>query len=137
MKNLVLVRGLPGSGKSTFVNDVVYRLASEYCGFQQICADDCWEEPYTKETFTSEKHGKAHKTCLMMVDAWMNSGRTPIFVHNTFTTDKEMEPYMDLAKKYGYHVHTLICENRHESESVHEVPEEVIEKMRERFSVHL
>ena len=132
-KELILLRGLPGSGK-TEIAKLFYSMTTEV---EQICADDCWETPYTAETFTSELHGKAHGVCFMTVKGWMYRGVPVIIVHNTFTTDGEMKPYLDSAKECGYRVHTLIVENRHGAESVHGVPTEVIAGMKKRFSIQL
>jgi hypothetical protein len=60
-----------------------------------------------------------------------------IVVSNTATTERELEPYLKLAKSYGYIVVSLIVENRHGNKSVHGVPDETLEKMRKRFSVKL
>ena len=42
-----------------------------------------------------------------------------IVVSNTFTMEWEMEPYYELAKKYGYKVFSIIVENRHEIGRAH------------------
>ena len=60
-----------------------------------------------------------------------------IVVANTFTEDGEMKPYFEMAERYNYRVHTLIVENRHESENVHEVPEDKLQKMKDRFEIKL
>jgi predicted kinase len=60
-----------------------------------------------------------------------------IAVSNTFTQEWEMEHYMELAKKYGYTVFTLVVENRHGGKNIHNVPEEIIEKMKQRFEIKL
>jgi hypothetical protein len=60
-----------------------------------------------------------------------------IVVSNTFTQEWEMEPYFELAKKYGYKVFSLIVENRHGGTNVHNVPEDKIEQMKNRFSIKL
>ncbi len=39
-----------------------------------------------------------------------------------------MEPYLKLAEKYDYKVVSLIVENRHGNKSVHNVPDETMEK---------
>ena len=57
--------------------------------------------------------------------------------HNTFTEEWEMQPYFDLAKEYDYRVTTLIVENRHNSKSIHNVPDEVIKRQKERFNIKL
>jgi hypothetical protein len=60
-----------------------------------------------------------------------------IVVSNTNTTESEMKPYTDLSEKYGYRVISLIVENRHGEYSIHNVPKDVIEKMKKRFNVKL
>jgi 50S ribosomal subunit-associated GTPase HflX len=60
-----------------------------------------------------------------------------ITVSNTFTQEWEMEPYFELAKKYGYKVFTVIVENRHGGTNEHNVPEDKIEQMRNRFEYKL
>ena len=49
----------------------------------------------------------------------------------------EMEPYFDLAISYDWRIHTIIAENRHNSDSIHDVPADVIKSQRERFEVTL
>lgn len=64
--------------------------------------------------------------------------KTPtIAVANTFTQEWEMQPYLDLAKEHGYTVHTIIVENRHGNESIHNVPKATVEKMKKRFEIKL
>jgi hypothetical protein len=58
-------------------------------------------------------------------------------VSNTFTQEWEMQPYYDLAKEYGYMVFSIIVENRHGGKNVHNVPEDKINQMRDRFQVKL
>lgn len=60
-----------------------------------------------------------------------------IVISNTFTQEWEMTFYINLAKKYGYRVHTIIVENRHGGKNQHGVPEEKIEEMRNRFQIKI
>ena len=135
-KKLILLRGLPGSGKTTFAN-LLTALSDDKNSIEQICADDCWETPYTKETFSIELHAKAHRICQLTVAGWMYNDIKIIVVHNTLTTRRELNDYYELAKKFGYEVHSLIVENRQDSESIHNVPKHQIEIMRERFDIKL
>jgi hypothetical protein len=48
-----------------------------------------------------------------------------------------MEPYYKIAEQYGYRVHYIIMENRHDGVNEHNVPEETLEKMKSRFEVQL
>ena len=67
----------------------------------------------------------------------MKMGSDIIKVANTSTTMKEMQPYYDLAEKYGYMVFSIVVENRHNGVNEHNVPEETLKKMVERFDIKL
>jgi len=139
---LYLIRGLPGSGKSTLAEEMADAF---YCS--QWEADMYFylvpERPsgtiiFGKEyRFDASKLHAAHVWCQDRVENDMENERDDIIVSNTFTTEKELKPYLELAEKYGYTVNTMIIENRHGSASVHRVPEETMTKMRNRFSVKL
>lgn len=60
----------------------------------------------------------------------MKSGSNPV-VSNTFTTQREVNPYLDLAKEYGYKVNIIECKGNFGS--IHNVPPETIEKMKRRW----
>jgi len=67
-----------------------------------------------------------------MVDGW-----GPIFVANTFTTEREIYPYKQLALKYGYMLFSMIVENRSQTQNVHGVPADTLKKMADRFHIQL
>jgi hypothetical protein len=48
-----------------------------------------------------------------------------------------MEPYVEMAKEYGFKIFTLIVENRHGGVNQHEVPKDKIELMKNRFEIKL
>jgi hypothetical protein len=48
-----------------------------------------------------------------------------------------MQPYYDLAEKHGYRVYSLVVENRHGGLNKHNVPEESMVKMENRFEFKL
>jgi len=128
-KYLFIVRGIPGSGKSTF--------AEQLAPTAQICTADDYHMNDGKYEWKPENVGKAHGWCQSKVDSLMSGDITPVVVANTSTTMKEMKPYYDLAEKYGYQVHSIVVENRHGGINVHEVPEETLEKMKNRFEIKL
>lgn len=132
--NLYLFRGIPGSGKSTLA-----RTLAQNGNFYEICTDDCWDWDYTTDPrgFDTDELMRAHRRCQADVEAHMAAGDENIIVHNTFVRDMTMTPYRKLAEQYGYRVFVLTVENRHNGKSVHNVPEETIEKMRESFKVKL
>jgi hypothetical protein len=67
----------------------------------------------------------------------MMNGVVRVVVSNTFTQEWEMKPYIEMAERYGYRVHTLIVENRHGGNNVHGVPDDKLEIMKNRFEVKL
>ena len=126
-KTLFLFRGLPGAGKSTTAS----RLLDHH-----VAADEYFDL-FLGGRFDSGKLPNAHKWCQGRVEAWMEKGILKIGVHNTFTRPREMREYFQLASRYDYDVVSMIVENRHNGESVHNVPEDTIQRMRERFNVEL
>lgn len=129
---LILLRGLPGAGKSTLASflaqkeDVVLSI------------DDYFTDPKTGcYTFDHSRNHLAYKQCEENVHKAMEEGRGRIFCHNVFSLDWEMEPYFTLAKKFGYQVHVVTVENYHGKKNVHEISEEQVGKMREKYKTKL
>jgi len=132
-KNLILVRGLPGSGKTTFANTLAH-LPYTY----PVSADDFFYDEYGEYRFDANLLGAAHGQCKSTTENYLREYNTvTVVVHNTFTTQKELKPYLQLAEKYNAGVTTLVVENRHGNDSVHNVPSETIIKMKDRFTILL
>ena len=137
MKNLILLRGLPGSGKST-VADLIGAKGAGYVHFE---ADMYFMEDGVYK-FDPAKIKDAHAWCQNSVEHAMLLNHTTghnsvIIVSNTFTQDWEMEPYYDLAKNWDYQVTSLIVENRHGGVNVHGVPDDKLQAMKDRFQIKL
>jgi hypothetical protein len=60
-----------------------------------------------------------------------------IVVSNTFTQEWEMKPYFEMAEYFEYKVFSIIVENRHGGINEHNVPEETLTSMRNRFEINL
>lgn len=71
-----------------------------------------------------------------MTESRMREGYD-IVVSNTFTTEKELAPYYELAYTYNYKVVCVVVENRHKGVNVHSVPDQTLLKMKNRFSIKL
>jgi predicted kinase len=130
-KILYIVRGIPGSGKSTFSKTLVNK---DYCHKE---ADMFFIDGDGNYNFEPSKIKDAHQWCQEEMDFLMRLEHSPVVVSNTFTQEWEMEPYNKLAEKYGYKVFSVIVENRHGGVNTHGVPEDKLEIMKNRFEVKL
>ena len=127
-KILYIVRGMPGSGKTTLANSL---------GSIVYSADDYFINNLGEYNFDHSKLGLAHQHCFNRTKDAMKKHFPRIFVANTFTTEKEIQPYIDLAKEMGYTFFSIIVENRNNTKNIHDVPEETITKMLNRFKIKL
>jgi len=127
-KVLYIVRGIPGSGKSTFAKHLTANVFE---------ADHYFYDNDGNYNFIPSEIKDAHKECQEFVRYAMESGVKKIAVSNTSTQEWEMKVYQDLAETYGYMVFSVIVENRHGGVNQHNVPEEKIEQMKNRFSIKL
>ncbi|QOI68029.1 hypothetical protein vecB_091 [Escherichia phage VEcB] len=127
MKQLIILRGVSGAGKST-----VAEIISE--GYWPICEADQYH--YTENgayDWKPENVGKAHAWCQSIVRDAMASNIKKIIVSNTSTTEKELKPYFTLAEEFGYQVISLVVENRHGNDSIHEVPQHIRDQQEKRL----
>lgn len=120
MKTLYIIRGVSGAGKST--------LAKTLSSHEHwpICEADQYH--YTEDgvyDWRPENMNKAHKWCQDMVRDAMEINLEKIIVSNTSTSEKELQPYLVMATLYGYQVVSIVLENRHGNDSVHNVPQEI------------
>ena len=113
MSKLILMRGLPGSGKSwrtISLIDSANGLGVDYC---VLSTDDIWlDHNLTYYLWNPVAIGAAHKVnqakcCEAMVR------RIPlIIIDNTNITQEEMQPYIDLAAKFNYEVEQKFLSNK-------------------------
>lgn len=129
--NLYLIRGLPGSGKSTFAAMLARTLDCDH-----------WEHDkylYTEEgeyLWTEKRMAYAYRQCLRDTEATMER-QEPVVVSNVFPTAKSLKNYRKLAEKYGYRVTYIVVENRRGGVNIHDVPQEALDNMREAFQISL
>ena len=126
MKTLYIVRGLPGSGKSSLAKKVSESVYS---------ADDFFTNKKGEYNFNAKLLGKAHEWCWGKVRDAMFIGANAVAVANTFTQAWEAEKYYQLAEEYGYSVFVIECQN--DFGNVHDVPQESIDAMKERWEKDL
>lgn len=129
--NLYLIRGLPGSGKSTFAEKLAYGIHAQHFEHDRYL--------YTEDgeyLWTEKRMAYAYRQCLRDTEATMVEGE-PVVVSNVFPTAKSLKNYRKLAEKYGYRVTYIVVENRRGGVNIHNVPEDALEGMRNAFQVEL
>lgn len=122
MLELVLIRGLPGSGKTTLAQRLLEPLDAVH-----LEADMFWGPDYA---FDLSRLREAHEWCLDETARHLSEG-TSVVVSNTFTRLWEMQTYVALAVYLSARLTVIHCEGRHGS--VHGVPPEVVERMAARW----
>ena len=127
---MYLIRGLPGSGKSTVAKRLV--VGDHYAADDHFVGDD------GVYRFDPNGLSAAHKWCQDMARECAEA-RESVAIANTFTRRWEMRPYLDMAKEHGFRIVVVDCfdagmtDEELAEANVHEVPAHVIESMRERY----
>lgn len=128
---LYLIRGIPGSGKSSFAMQL-FNTGLVHHIFE---ADDYMYEEGLY-VFKPEKLSYSHRMCQSNTVQSLIEGRS-VAVSNTSTTEKEVETYRKIAEECNANFVSLIVENRHNGVNIHNVPEDKIQQMKQRFSIKL
>lgn len=121
--NAYIIRGVSGSGKSTF---------AESLGCPVVSADDYFGPEYK---FDHNKLKEAHADCFQKFCNLLNGNN--VAVANTFTQEWEFLKYKREAEIRGYKVFCIVLENRHGGQNIHGVPNKVIQNQKDRFEIKL
>ena len=136
MKNkptLYLLRGLPGSGKSTLAKQMLASgLVQKHFEADQYFVD----EITGAYNFDMGRLGAAHYDCQASTLESLSQGLS-VVVSNTSTTEQEVNKYKYLSEVGEANFISLIVENRRGSTSIHNVPADVLSKMKKRFTISL
>jgi len=126
-KTILLLRGLPGNGKSSFAEFLkTYTHHTVIC-----CADDFFTDEKGNYNFDATKLYLAHTKCQEKFKDALDSKLTNlIIVANTSTRQKDVNFYRDLAIEKGNRVFVITIENWHNGIDSHNVPKDTIENMK-------
>lgn len=129
MRGVIIMRGLPGSGKST----VARGLAESTPGAVIVSADNF----FNGGPIEVRALGHAHAWCQRQFVDCLKDGVDLVIVDNTNTTAAEIRFYHSKAVEFGYEVTILEvpCDiETSASRNVHSVPRETIEQMANRMA---
>jgi predicted kinase len=133
--DLILLRGLPGAGKTTLAEVILQ--SSQGVRPDVISADNYFMDDKGNYNFDVSKIKETHNSCQQICAERMRLEFSKVVVANTFTEQWEMEPYFEMAERYNYRVHSVIIENRHDGKNIHNVPEDKLKQMKNRFQIIL
>jgi predicted kinase len=116
---LILIRGIPGSGKTTYAKTL---------GIKDHYEADQWFE--NNGGYNPTKIKQAHEWCQTQTFMAMKANRD-VVVSNTFCRVWEMQSYIDMAKQTDHEV--IIKTMTGEYQNIHGVPDEKVIQMKNRF----
>ena len=117
--DLINIRGLPGSGKTTF--------AELIAPYSNVAADEFFLRADGTYHYDKDLLSRAHAWCQAITGKWMSQGYHVIAVHNTFAQNQYIAPYLKLAELHKYKV--TIIKMEQQFKSIHNVPEKSISRM--------
>lgn len=135
MKRLTLICGPSGIGKSTLAEALVDKVGGVWRE-----ADTFFMSEDGHYVFTPTDLANAHAWCQQECKEWMEAECENIIISNTFTTEWERQPYIDMARQHGYEAIILymspvlkLNEDVLATRSIHSVPVDVIRKQLDRL----
>ena len=142
-RKVYIVRGLPGSGKSTMVKKIVDE--SQNKNVVVASADDFFLSPCCgKYCFQVDKLPQAHSWCKNKFLTAVAKGTDVVIVDNTNVTASECRYYVTMGVEYGYDIEFVepstpwaFDVDQLVQKNVHGVPREVIQRMLGRWQPNM
>lgn len=126
MTNLYIIRGVPGSGKTTLAN-TMFKHGMVDCVVE---ADMFMCDDQGNYSFNPKMLKFCHEQCQRFSDTSLKIGHN-VAVSNTFTRKWEMQPYLDMAEKHSAQVTVIVCQGDYGN--THGVPDDKVAEMKRRF----
>lgn len=131
-KLAIIMRGLPGSGKSTIAEHLAQSSKSS-----ALHSTDSYFYKKNKYCFDYSKLGENHVKNLKAFETSCKRGKALVICDNTNILHKYYQPYFKIAKKYHYNCsiivvdefRPMVCYKRQN----HGVPYSTIKRMKELF----
>lgn len=130
MRDLIILRGAPGSGKSRFATMLADTSDDTTA---EICSADHYFMRGGTYNFRPEDLDKAHAYCFAKVEQCMREGINRIILDNTNIEHWDFREYVELARKYGYARVRVVMERAHGGRNTHGVTPEAVERKARRL----
>jgi tRNA uridine 5-carbamoylmethylation protein Kti12 len=124
-KILYLITGHSGAGKTTRAKELMKQKGIRH----HYEADMLMIDRNGDYAFNPRKLKECHNWCQKATERAMLLGEA-VIVSNTMTMKWEAKPYIDMARYHNYHV--IIEHLNGEYKNIHDVPQEIVEKMKNR-----
>ena len=131
MKRVILMVGIPGSGKTTLVNEV-------FPGARVCSADEYFVDAAGVYKFDATKLAQAHAYCHNKFRASLEAGYRTIVIDNTNIDARHRLEYAGPAERAGYQVVEIRLyadANEAHARCAHNVPLATIERMSRRLDI--
>lgn len=122
---LTLVRGVPGSGKSTMAKAIAKETKCIH-----LEADMFFLSTLGEYMFDPSKIKLAHEWCHQQARQALSSGQS-VVVSNTFVKRWEMQAYLRMAEEYGVQINVIVATGCYGN--LHSVPDAVVQRMRDNW----
>lgn len=141
MPTLYIIRGLPGSGKTTLAKHLQgeyarYNEEGSYLENLMVVESDQFFMSSNGHTenynFDRRFLGAAHDEAYGRTMRYLREGKS-VAVANTFSTKREVDRYLQGVERCGLKGSVQIIKCKGRFNSLHNVPRRTIEKMRERW----
>lgn len=128
MKKLVILRGAPGSGKTTFANRIIENVRRKGQKGSSWEADSYFVKEDGSYQWDPTQLGAAHKWCRDSVDRALKTDDV-VIVANTNIRKRDVDTYVKIAQDNGAQVEIYRLINKFAN--VHGVPAEAVQRMRD------
>lgn len=130
---LYILRGAPGSGKTTFVNNVLKPMLmrrgipEDRIGHYE--ADDYFTDADGNYNWYPEGLKAAHAECQQRVRDGLAGAKDVVIVSNTSVNSRDVDTYVNIANEFNAPYEIIRMSTQFQN--VHSVPEQVVQGMRD------
>lgn len=139
MNKVIIVYGLPCTGKSTVCGFLSERLSAA-----QVYTDKVWKEVFPDPKYTADESHTVFATILNKVETRMRENVPAILVEGVFASVERMQALKSLAISSGYNFHSILLfadtevlksrNHARNEEKENQMPDNVIDKLKGRFT---